>query len=124
MEKIDVPLIIDEDSEEAPQMAMPEMNHDTRKDEFCGSGTGLQTVKMPLKKHAAVCVAMRPFNLYLQNDKEKYFMSTVKLTIDNRKVKQRRGSTILEAARSAGIKFPHFAPGRKEITLRAPAVFV
>jgi NADPH-dependent glutamate synthase beta subunit-like oxidoreductase len=34
MEKIDVPLIIDEDSEEAPQMPMPEMNHDTRKTSF------------------------------------------------------------------------------------------
>jgi NADH-quinone oxidoreductase subunit F len=34
MEKIDVPLIIDEDSEEAPQMPMPEMNHDTRKMSF------------------------------------------------------------------------------------------
>jgi len=29
-----VPLIIDEDSEEAPQMPMPEMNHDTRKMSF------------------------------------------------------------------------------------------
>jgi NADH-quinone oxidoreductase subunit F len=34
MENIDVPLIIDEDSIEAPQMAMPEMNHDTRKMSF------------------------------------------------------------------------------------------
>jgi hypothetical protein len=34
MEKIDVPLVIDEDSEEAPQMPMPEMNHDTRKMSF------------------------------------------------------------------------------------------
>ena len=34
LEVIDVPLIIDEDSEEAPQMHMPEMNHDTRKMSF------------------------------------------------------------------------------------------
>jgi NADH-quinone oxidoreductase subunit F len=34
MEKIDVPLIIDEESIEAPQMHMPEMNHDTRKLSF------------------------------------------------------------------------------------------
>jgi len=34
MEKIDVPLIIDEESIEAPQMSMPEMNHDTRKMSF------------------------------------------------------------------------------------------
>jgi NADH-quinone oxidoreductase subunit F len=33
-EKIDVPLIIDEESIEAPQMAMPEMHHDTRKMSF------------------------------------------------------------------------------------------
>jgi NADH-quinone oxidoreductase subunit F len=34
LEKIDVPLIIDEESIEAPQMHMPEMNHDTRKMSF------------------------------------------------------------------------------------------
>jgi NADH-quinone oxidoreductase subunit F len=34
MEKINVPLIIDEESIEAPQMHMPEMNHDTRKLSF------------------------------------------------------------------------------------------
>ena len=34
MGKIDVPLIIDEESIEAPQMHMPEMNHDTRKLSF------------------------------------------------------------------------------------------
>ena len=34
LEKIDVPLIIDEESLEAPQMHMPEMNHDTRKLSF------------------------------------------------------------------------------------------
>ncbi len=33
-EKIDIPLIIDEESIEAPQMVMPEMNHDTRKTSF------------------------------------------------------------------------------------------
>lgn len=33
-EKIDIPLIIDEESEEAPQAAMPEMHHDTRKTSF------------------------------------------------------------------------------------------
>ncbi len=46
-------------------------------------------------------------------------MSTVKLTIDNRQVEAPRGATILEAARSAGIKIPtlcawpeiHHTPG-------------
>lgn len=33
-EKIDIPLIIDEESVEAPQTAMPEMHHDTRKTSF------------------------------------------------------------------------------------------
>ncbi|MFZ1036753.1 MAG: NADH-quinone oxidoreductase subunit NuoF [Smithella sp.] len=33
-EKIDVPLIIDEETEEVPQMAMPEMHHGTRKMSF------------------------------------------------------------------------------------------
>ncbi|HQP25110.1 MAG TPA: FAD-dependent oxidoreductase, partial [Smithellaceae bacterium] len=33
-EKIDVPLVIDEESIEAPQMPMPEMHHDTRKTNF------------------------------------------------------------------------------------------
>jgi NADH-quinone oxidoreductase subunit F len=33
-EKIDVPLIIDEETIESPQMAMPEMHHDTRKTSF------------------------------------------------------------------------------------------
>ncbi len=33
-EKIDIPLIIDEESIEAPQKAMPEMHHDTRKTSF------------------------------------------------------------------------------------------
>ncbi len=33
-EKIDIPLIIDEESIEAPQMAMPEMHHDIRKTSF------------------------------------------------------------------------------------------
>jgi NADH-quinone oxidoreductase subunit F len=34
VEKIDVPLVIDEDSEELPQMHMPELNHTTRKMSF------------------------------------------------------------------------------------------
>jgi NADH-quinone oxidoreductase subunit F len=33
-EKIDVPLVIDEETTETPQMHMPEMNHDTRKMSF------------------------------------------------------------------------------------------
>ena len=33
-EKIDVPLVIDEETAETPQMHMPEMNHDTRKMSF------------------------------------------------------------------------------------------
>jgi NADH-quinone oxidoreductase subunit F len=33
-EKIDVPLVIDEETAEVPQMHMPEMNHDTRKMSF------------------------------------------------------------------------------------------
>ena len=33
-EKIDVPLVIDEETIETPQMAMPEMHHDTRKIDF------------------------------------------------------------------------------------------
>lgn len=33
-EKIDIPLIIDEETVETPQMAMPEMHHDTRKMSF------------------------------------------------------------------------------------------
>jgi len=34
LEKIDIPLIIDEETVEAPQMAMPELHHDTRKTNF------------------------------------------------------------------------------------------
>jgi len=34
-------------------------------------------------------------------------MSTVKLTIDNRKVEVESGATILEASKKAGIKIPH-----------------
>jgi hypothetical protein len=34
VEKIDVPLVIDEDSEEIPQMRMPELSHATRKISF------------------------------------------------------------------------------------------
>jgi len=34
LEKIDIPLIIDEETVEAPQMAMPELHHETRKTNF------------------------------------------------------------------------------------------
>jgi NADH-quinone oxidoreductase subunit F len=51
-EKIDVPLIIDEESIEAPQMAMPEMHHDTRKMSFA-------EVELGFKREDAVKEACR-----------------------------------------------------------------
>jgi NADH-quinone oxidoreductase subunit F len=51
-EKIDVPLVIDEESVEAPQMAMPEMHHDTRKMSFA-------EVELGFKREDAVKEACR-----------------------------------------------------------------
>jgi NADPH-dependent glutamate synthase beta subunit-like oxidoreductase len=51
-EKIDVPLIIDEESMEAPQMPMPEMHHDTRK-------TGFAEVELGFSREDAIKEACR-----------------------------------------------------------------
>src|SRR5512138_2481413 len=59
------------------------------------------------------------FVTYIFFKKEECLMSTVKLTIDNRVVEAPAGATILEAARSAGVKIPtlcawpeiHHTPG-------------
>ena len=51
-------------------------------------------------------------------------MSTVKLTIDNRQVEAKAGATILEAARSVGIKIPTLCAWTERITLPVPAGFV
>lgn len=51
-EKIDIPLIIDEESFEAPQMAMPEMHHDTRKKSFA-------EVELGFKREDAIKEACR-----------------------------------------------------------------
>ncbi|MGD0278325.1 MAG: NADH-quinone oxidoreductase subunit NuoF [Smithella sp.] len=51
-EKIDVPLIIDEETAEAPQMAMPEMHHGTRK-------TGFAEVELGFKREDAIKEACR-----------------------------------------------------------------
>jgi NADH-quinone oxidoreductase subunit F len=52
LEKIDVPLIIDEDSEEAPQMSMPEMSSSKRKKNFA-------EVELGFKKADAIKEACR-----------------------------------------------------------------
>ena len=52
MEKIDVPLIIDEESIEAPQMHMPEMDPTKRK-------TGFAEVELGFKKDDAIKEACR-----------------------------------------------------------------
>ncbi|PKN51934.1 MAG: NADH-quinone oxidoreductase subunit NuoF [Deltaproteobacteria bacterium HGW-Deltaproteobacteria-13] len=51
-EKIDIPLIIDEETEELPQMAMPEMHHDTRKKSFA-------EVELGFKREDAIKEACR-----------------------------------------------------------------
>lgn len=51
-EKIDIPLIIDEETVEAPQMAMPELHHDTRK-------TNFMEVELGFKREDAIQEACR-----------------------------------------------------------------